>query len=301
MARILIVEDDAGVANSIAGKLAALGHVCAIHSQGRGLVDHLKKRRPDLVILDIMMPDVSGFELCRSIRRDEDLFLLPILMVSAMDGPEEVEHGLAQGADDYLTKPLDLQTLATRVDGLLRASRSATYKDALTNLSDTEGIKRQIQRKISSWEVFSLAYVEMLNLREFARAAGAEAREKAIRHLGRCLDQCGRGLSEGEFFVGHLGMGHFMCILPVEKAQRYCEAALAAWRQHLKALYSQVGLARPAEESEGAGGLLDLLFCVAVCRPDADSTPKRFMDIVSRLRHSAGKNAVGGVYVDRRA
>jgi DNA-binding response OmpR family regulator len=301
VARILIVEDDAGVAHTVAAKLAASGHACAVRAKGRGLVDHLKKHRPDVVVLDVMMPDVSGFELCRAIRRDQDLYLLPVLMISAMDGPEEVEHGLAQGADDYLTKPLDLQTLAARVEGLLRVAQGTTYKDALTNLADTEGIKRQLQRKISSWETFSLAYVEMLNLREFARAAGAEAREKATRHLGRCLDQCGRGFSEDEFFVGHLGMGHFMCILPLEKATRYCELALTAWRQHLKTLYNQVGLSGRYKDPEGHAEVLDLLFCVTVCQPDAESTPKRFMDIVSRLRHSAGKEAAGGVYVDRRA
>ena len=205
MARILIIEDDPEVRETLSVALSQSGHECDTLSTGQGAVEMARQSLPDLLLLDVMLPGVSGFEICRQVRRDPALYTVPILIVSAMCGEQEVSHGIAQGADDYVAKPFDVSNIVQRVNTLLR-NQAGTDSDELTALPGADSIKREIQKRISSKEIFGLGCAELVGLREYARRLGGEARLRAIRHLGRILERCGRSLDEG-FFLGHMGGG----------------------------------------------------------------------------------------------
>ena len=195
MAKILIVEDDPKAAQTLASQLNAAGHACAVRHEGNGVLEVLRKGSPDLLVLDIMLPDSSGFEICRSIRRDGELFNLPILVVSAMTDSEEVQHGLSQGADMYLTKPYNAGQLLQQVDALLREYAKGENVDPVTQLPNRDGTRREMQKRIGRGEAFGLVYVELLNILPFGRDAGGEGREKATRHVGRALKLAAREVS----------------------------------------------------------------------------------------------------------
>ena len=116
MARILVVEDERFTVEPVAVYLRASGHACTVEGSGAHALEQLKRAAYDLVVLDVMLPGVSGFEVCRRIRRDAALFRMPVLIVSAMRNEEEVLHGLGQGADDYIVKPVDVPSFRRRVD-----------------------------------------------------------------------------------------------------------------------------------------------------------------------------------------
>lgn len=305
MAKILIVEDDVRTANAIARALTGEGHACAVLNQGRTALEFARNKRPDLLILDIMMPDMSGFEVCRAFRRDKELYTQPILILSAMSDAEEVRHGLAQGADAYVTKPFDMRNLVHRIETLLDANSNVSYVDALTSLPDSDGTRREMQRLISQGKVFALVYVELLDLRDFAKLTGAVGRDKATRHLARALVFCQQEARLATGFVGHMGGGHFMCIIPTDRAEFYCEIVQAAWTPHRKDLYDSLGksVENPEEDSEASGQpyLLDLLFAVTTREAGDTVTPQQLLDIVSRIRNKSAQKAKGGIHLDRRS
>lgn len=120
MANILIVEDEANIAAGLKFNLELEGHRVEVATDGleaRRLL--IEEARPyDLLILDLMLPHISGFELCRAVRRQSNT--LPILMLTAKrDDPDKV-YGLRMGADDYVTKPFNLEELLARIEAILR-------------------------------------------------------------------------------------------------------------------------------------------------------------------------------------
>lgn len=119
-ARVLIVEDEQDIANLIHYNLSREGFEAEVVSSGRTALASIGDRRPDLVILDIMLPDLDGLEVCRKIKRDEGTRSIPVLMVSARGEESDIVAGLELGAEDYVTKPFSNRVLLARVRAVLR-------------------------------------------------------------------------------------------------------------------------------------------------------------------------------------
>ena len=120
MKRILIIEDDRDIVELVRYNLANEGfQVAAAYDGGSGLTA-LKKTPPDLLLLDLMLPKLSGLEICREVRRDDSMNRLPILMLTARGDEADRVVGLEMGADDYVTKPFSPRELMARVKALLR-------------------------------------------------------------------------------------------------------------------------------------------------------------------------------------
>ena len=128
--RIAVIEDEATIAASVAARLRAEGFDVEIARDGTAGVDLCRTYRPDLVILDLMLPGIDGIEVCRLIQRDRRV---PVLMLTARDSETDLEVGLGVGADDYMTKPFSPRELLARVKAVLRRG---PYRE------EAEGAKR---------------------------------------------------------------------------------------------------------------------------------------------------------------
>jgi DNA-binding response OmpR family regulator len=115
--RIAVIEDEATIAASLAARLRSEGFEVETAGDGLEGVELCERFRPDLVILDLMLPGLDGLEVCRRIQRDRHV---PVLMLTARDSEADLELGLAVGGDDYLTKPFSARELMARVRALLR-------------------------------------------------------------------------------------------------------------------------------------------------------------------------------------
>ncbi|WP_067498381.1 response regulator transcription factor [Actinoplanes sp. TFC3] len=121
-AHVLVAEDDRRQAELLRQYLRAEGHEVVVVHDGHSALSTARLQPPDLLILDVMMPGLSGLEVCRALRRDSDVL---VLMLTARSGEEDLLLGLDLGADDYLTKPYSPRELAARVRTLLRRRRAA--------------------------------------------------------------------------------------------------------------------------------------------------------------------------------
>ena len=121
-ARVLVVEDEEALADSVRYNLEREGYAVVVASDGRRALERFRAEKPSLVILDLMLPEVSGLDVCRAIRAESDV---PIIMVTAKDSEADKVAGLELGADDYVTKPFSMRELVSRVRANLRRVRPA--------------------------------------------------------------------------------------------------------------------------------------------------------------------------------
>jgi DNA-binding response OmpR family regulator len=123
VARIVVADDAVDIRELVEFKLSTLGHDVVAVADGAAAVDACRAQRPDLVVLDVMMPGVSGLDAIRAIRADPSLADLPVILLTARAQESDVETGFDSGADDYITKPFSPRELASRVQALLTRVR----------------------------------------------------------------------------------------------------------------------------------------------------------------------------------
>jgi CheY-like chemotaxis protein len=121
MARILIAEDERDIRDLVAFSLGHLGHEVIATADGESALEQVYSQRPDLVLLDIRMPRLDGYEVCRRIKQDHSLQHIPVAFLTAKGQEAEVELGLEAGAEVYILKPFSLDELTTTVAQLLNS------------------------------------------------------------------------------------------------------------------------------------------------------------------------------------
>ena len=126
-ARILVVEDEGSLAESVRYNLEREGFAVSVAADGRRALDRFRAELPSLVILDLMLPELSGLDVCRAIRAASDV---PIIIVTAKDSETDKVIGLELGADDYVTKPFSVRELISRVRANLRRASAAPAREA---------------------------------------------------------------------------------------------------------------------------------------------------------------------------
>jgi len=117
--KILVVDDELDVQSILSFRLEINGYSVIVASDGEEGLEKIKKENPDLVLLDLMLPKMNGFEICRMVKFDDRLKGLPIIILSALDKEEDKKKALDSGADAYFLKPFDLEGLLTKIKLLL--------------------------------------------------------------------------------------------------------------------------------------------------------------------------------------
>jgi DNA-binding response OmpR family regulator len=133
--KIVVVEDEPTIAEAVAARLRADGHTVLVASDGIEGVALCRRERPDLVVLDLMLPGLDGYEVCRQVQADRPV---PVLVLTARGEETDVVVGLRMGADDYVTKPFSPRELSARVDALLRRAARRPVDDVPLRTADVE-------------------------------------------------------------------------------------------------------------------------------------------------------------------
>jgi two-component system, OmpR family, response regulator len=135
-ARVLVVDDELNITDLVATALRYEGFEVSTASTGRSALDGVERERPDLLVLDVMLPDIDGFEIARRLRQDGRR--VPILFLTAKDATEDKVRGLTLGGDDYVTKPFSLEELVARVRAVLRRTGDGVAGGSRLNFADLE-------------------------------------------------------------------------------------------------------------------------------------------------------------------
>ncbi len=133
--RILVVDDEKKIVEIVKAYLEREGFKVTTAFDGRAALDSARRQHPDLIVLDLMLPEISGFDVCRALRKESDV---PIIMLTARDESTDKIVGLELGADDYVTKPFDPKELVSRIKAVLRRSQGQTAARNTLHIADLE-------------------------------------------------------------------------------------------------------------------------------------------------------------------
>jgi PleD family two-component response regulator len=210
-ARLLIVEDDIDISNML--KIFFTGHLYEVDTALRG-ADALEKTRqnlPHLIVLDIMLPDIDGFDVCRILRTNTRTSHVPIIFLTQKDERSDKLQGLELGADDYVTKPFDIEELKLRVQRAITRAEQQSLTDPRSGLPSGRLIEEQLRRIIRQ-DNWSLMDIRIKNFDPFKEVYGFVAGDDVLRFTAMLLGEVVDEVGTVNDFIGHPGGDNFIII-----------------------------------------------------------------------------------------
>lgn len=220
---ILIVEDQANTAEMLTSYFKAQGYNVTAVNWGNDALIFVEKTVPDLIMLDIRLPDIDGYEVCRRLRAQRRTKHVPIIFLTERRERGDRLTGLELGAVDYITKPFDVQELRLRVRNVLRRSGMERLSHPITGLPTASLADERLHEVMTGtdWAVLS---VGLRGLRQFAEAYGFVARDDVVRAVGLMLTHVASESGVADAFVGHLDDIDFFVIVAPDKVEKVQQA-----------------------------------------------------------------------------
>jgi DNA-binding response OmpR family regulator len=216
-ARLLVVEDDVDIANMLKIYFSGLQFDVDVANRGRDALEKVKHVIPHLIVLDIMLPDIDGYEVCRNLRTSTRTSHIPVIFLTQKDERSDKLQGLELGADDYITKPFDIEELKLRVQGAIRRSERESLTDPRSGLPAGRLIEEQL-RQIIRKESWALLDLRINNFEGFKDVYGFVAGDDVVRFAAMLLGEVVDELGTISDFIGHAGGDNFILITTNEAA-----------------------------------------------------------------------------------
>jgi diguanylate cyclase (GGDEF)-like protein len=215
-ARILVVDDDPDIRTFLEVTLSLSGYEVEQARDGEEAFTVAVATSPALVLMDVMMPRVDGFEALRRLRADGRTSDIPVIMVTAKAQAADKVSGLAEGADDYVTKPFDPDELIARVQATLRRSQQMRSVSPLSGLPGNSRIQLELDRRVRENSSLALLYADLNQFKAYNDHFGFSKGDEVLKGLAGVVDRAARELGGGDAFVGHIGGDDFVVICTAE-------------------------------------------------------------------------------------
>ncbi len=236
--RLLVVEDDHDISNMLNIYFSGLGYDVDIAPRGEVALEKTRQLMPHLIVLDIMLPDIDGYEVCRRLRINTRTSHIPIIFLTQKDERSDKLQGLELGADDYITKPFDIEELRLRVQNAIARAERESLTDAQSGLPSGRLIEDQL-RKIIREKDWSLFDIRINHLEPFKEVYGFIAANDVLRFtgmlLGDILDEVGTEMYD---FIGHAGGDNFVLIADFSQSKQLSSLLKVKFAETIKTHYN---------------------------------------------------------------
>jgi PleD family two-component response regulator len=276
--RLLIVEDDLDISRMLTTYFTGQNFDVEIANRGAEALEKTRRSLPNLIVLDIVLPDIDGYEVCRSLRKSTRTSHIPVIFLTQKDERGDRLQGLELGADDYITKPFDIEELKLRVVGAIRRAERESLTDPRSGLPAGRLIEEQLRRLIrrDDWAVLD---VRVNDLDGFRDAYGFVAGDNVLRFTAMLLTDAIGELGSSDDFVGHAGGDDFIITTGARAAPLIRQRIKERFAAEIPAHYNfqdraAVGVLA-APEDKGARRVPLMTLAVGMISP----RPQQFADI----------------------
>jgi len=209
--RLMIVEDDVDISNMLRIYFQSQGYDVIVAPRGEDALEMCRQQLPHIIVLDIMLPDMDGYDVCRNLRGNLRTSHIPIIFLTQKDERSDKIKGLELGADDYITKPFDLEELKLRVKNSMSRAQYESLTNATTGLPSGRLIEDQL-RKLMRRDGWGIIYVGILGFNEFKDEYGFVAGEEVLRFVAMVMGRAVDSVGTPNDFIGHIGGDDFLII-----------------------------------------------------------------------------------------
>ncbi len=235
-AKILIVEDDLDIAEMLNAYFRVQGYEVFTVNWGEDGVRAAQTVLPNLVILDIRLPDIDGFEVARRVRSDRRTHEIPIIFLTEKRDRLDRLQGFEVGADDYITKPFDVQELRLRVRNALKRVSQPSLTNPVSGLPEGALVEERLSEVVHK-SGLSLLHISIQNLQAFRDSYGFVASDDVLRAISLMILNTLKETGSPEDFLGHLGPSDFVVVLLPETLLPFQEKIKARLEQSLDYFY----------------------------------------------------------------
>jgi PleD family two-component response regulator len=303
--RILVVDDEPHIRQILKFTLEKAGYQVFAAADGEAALDKMAEIKPSLVLLDVMMPKMDGFEVCRKMRKDFMLSHIPVIMLTAKGDLNEKVRGLEGGANDYLIKPYSNEELLLRVRNVLEWNIKQKEANPLTGLPGNTAIERELISRINQKKPYAFLYIDIDNFKGFNDYYGYQKGDEIIEFLASILTKAIEKLGSKEDFVGHIGGDDFVMIASPTRAELMAKFVIDEFDKGALLLLDEDDVKRGYLEVRDRQGELKRIPVMSVTMALVMSTDNKIEhfaeinDIASSLKEY-GKRIKGSVVVKER-
>ncbi len=304
--KILIIDDTEFMVKLISDVLKSAGYVVVSASNGPDGIHKVWEEKPDLVILDIVMPGMDGFDVCKVLRDDESNNLMPIIMLTAQDDEDDKLTGLELGADDYIIKPFNPRELISRVNNTLKRIDRNRWANPLTGLHGNIEIQSEINHRIAKKNVFAMIYADLDNFKAYNDIYGFTSGDRAIKLTADIITDNVHSFGSSKDFIGHIGGDDFIVITTPTCVDPICDGIISDFDKKILSIYSQADrengyIVTANRQGEDIKYPIISISMAVVCNAHRDiASSLQVSEIAADLKKMA-KTFSGSVYVkDRR-
>ena len=257
--RVLVVDDDRNLRKIISTNLELAGFHVEAAADGPAALNIIEGAQPDVVLLDLMMPHMDGYEVARRIRAHPNPLVsnVPIIILTAKSETEDKLRGFEAGADDYITKPFGPQELLARVRAKIRRVEADSSLSPLTRLPGNLAIEMELRRRLDAHEPFAVLYLDLDYFKAFNDVYGFTHGDEAIQLLARITVDTVHRRGSDQDFVGHIGGDDFIVATLPDRAEEIAQGIIDDFDAGIRALYSPKDLRAGYIETRDRRGTLN--------------------------------------------
>lgn len=235
--RLLVVEDDNDISNMLKIYFNGLGYEVDVAPRGLEALEKTRQVLPHLIVLDIMLPDIDGYEVCRSLRKSTRTSHIPVIFLTQKDERSDKLQGLELGADDYITKPFDIEELKLRVQGAIRRSEREALTDPRSGLPAGRLIEEQLRLTIRQ-KGWAFMDIRINHFDQFKDVYGFVAGDDVLRFAAMLMSEVVDKIGSSVDFIGHAGGDSFVIISTEETAANIRTQLKARFADEVQAHYN---------------------------------------------------------------
>ena len=235
--RLLIVEDDHDISTMLGIYFGGLDYDVDIAPRGSAALEKTRQKMPHLIILDIMLPDFDGYEVCRILRTQTRTSHIPVIFLTQRDERSDKLHGLELGADDYITKPFDIEELRLRVQNAISRGERERLTDPHTNLPSGKLIEEKL-REIIHQKGWALLDLRINHFDPYKEIYGFVASDNVLRYMAMLIGEIVDETGTPDDFIGHTGNDHFIVITTENQAPRIRDRLIDKFSEEIPTHYN---------------------------------------------------------------
>jgi DNA-binding response OmpR family regulator len=234
--RILVVEDDPDISKMLKIYFDSQGYEVLAELRGGPALETCARKMPGVVVLDINLPDMNGYDVCKELRSNLRTKHIPIIFLTQKDERHDKIKGLEMGADDYITKPFDIEELKLRVQGAMRRAAYENLTHPITNLPSSKLIEEQL-KAIKNEQNWTLLYMGINHMEAFKEIQGIVALDDVLRFVKTLLTETVEAQGTLNDFIGHSGSNDFIVVTSPQAAPDICREVTSRFAREVQVFY----------------------------------------------------------------